>query len=79
MKLLIVVNDSFVAAMHHEYTGAPRAVNRRIIEMQIPDEIAQSLVLEQIGTDRGQPVYESIESVTIDTPFLGGKAAKEGR
>lgn len=65
MKLLVVINDSLMVALHREYSGADCAVSRRVVEIELTPEQKKLLELQQIGVNCGHKMYETIESVTL--------------
>jgi hypothetical protein len=64
MKILFVINDGNARRLEYEYTGIFNAPNRRSVEIELSEAQLTQLGIKKIGTDKGNAVYETIESIS---------------
>jgi hypothetical protein len=66
MKIVFVLNDGDGRYLEYEHTGILNAPKRRAVTIELTPDQVQQINIQQIGVDRGRPILESIESVSIE-------------
>lgn len=65
MKIIIVLNNSDVCYLEYQHTGILPAPKRRAVELELTQDQIDQLGIKEIGSSCGNPIMETIESISL--------------
>lgn len=65
MKIILVINDMMAMHYAHQATGVLNNPSRRSVTIELTDEQVKKIGLRSVGSSKGEPVLETIESISL--------------